>query len=251
MRKVSQISHRVKEILIRKTWSLNFIPEKSSAWHEFTKRQQIKQKTFVELSIFNVTRFVGNKWERRMTDCAITWISIWIPNVCFHHWWSSQQIETSRTKSANELKKLIKVNNKEFKTFLSFWRLHLGQIEKKRSSLTSFHGSKDREGPKKYGKFCYHKEWKLFKCRLRNVNTIYQDFHTEIIIMSICERSFCCLLTFFSFSLVSSDENKKEKGQKFEGRTWDGKIIIISIIPNGFVHSAIRLSISRAAARCR
>lgn len=98
--------------------------------------------------------------------------------------------------------------------------------------------------PRQSGTVILHKEWKLFKCRLRNVHTIYQDFHTEIIIMSICEI-FCCLLSF-SLNIIldnKTDDEKRNDRRWRKDTRWRKKIVIISIIPNGFWFSLISIDI--------
>lgn len=82
-------------------------------------------------------------------------------------------------------------------------------------SFASFISSGDRETHKNIAnanKFVI-KEWKLFKCRLRNVNTIYQDFLTEIIILSIYE---IILLSphFFSHSQRAQRKAGKRKRKR-------------------------------------
>jgi hypothetical protein len=76
----------------------------------------------------------------------------------------------------------------------SFYRCSSPQTEGKLKKLLRFKGTCKAHSKRTRNRSA-NKEMKLFKCRLRNVHTIYQDFHTEIIIMSIYEL-FCCLLIF-------------------------------------------------------
>lgn len=81
-----------------------------------------------------------------------------------------------------------------------------------------------------------HKEWKLFKCRLRNVNTIYQDFHAEIIVVSIYEQILLFVsILFVRLMVVWAAMTARRSIEKGIDLKWLKKrIIIISIIPNGF-----------------
>lgn len=103
---------------------------------------------------------------------------------------SCQQSESSRSKMLKELARV----DISLRWPSKYWKL---------KSLLRFKRSCNARKPQKgHETVIAHKEWKLFKCRLRNVNTIYQDFRTEIIIMSIYEV-FLLSLHFSSFSLAS------------------------------------------------
>lgn len=119
--------------------------------------------------------------ERRVTYCSITRVSIWMPSVSNGNDNDdvevfSSAIETSRHKSESFTARFLAT-------------LHFHDERRKLKSLLRFKRSCKTQQlhAKGHKTVVAHKEWKLFKCRLRNVHTIYQDFHTEIIIMSIYE----------------------------------------------------------------
>lgn len=70
-------------------------------------------------------------------------------------------------------------------------------------------------------------EWKLFKCRLLNANTIYQDSKPRL--------SFCLFTKSFAVLPFRNPETGLERSSS-EGHEDDGKMgnFIVSIILNGF-----------------
>lgn len=142
--------------------------------------------------------------ERRVTYCSITRVSIWMPSVSNGNDNDdvevfSSAIETSRHKSESFTARFLAT-------------LHFHDKRRKLKSLLRFKRSCKTQQlhVKGHKTVVAHKEWKLFKCRLRNVHTIYQDFHTEIIIMSIYEV-FLLSPHFSPFSFVRILETAAEK----------------------------------------
>lgn len=78
------------------------------------------------------------------------------------------------------------------------------------------------------------------------MNTIYQDFHAEIIVTSIYEQILLLVVILISIPFVQKSNDKTVELKENRPKVMQGlekkRIIIISIIPNGFSisHSLFR-----------